>query len=575
MVFFVVRLFIMAPYSTGFTFRPKFGKITRYIKIKTKTMPEPIKLDTVLGKTDTAAKVAAPAEIAKVAPASKVVPAASNLSFFEKAKGFLDKAKSNEAVKVDAAKAADAKAKTDSSPLANIFTQSAPKAKEAKMVTTVISQKDTVQKVKSILGPAPTLEKSLEVEKELRMRQKLRFRQFLLVFLFVAGVAMSFYFYAELSPSFDLFGSNTTSRLTDVNSSLRTTQTDLNKYRYLAAQLNLNEFSYQSDKFLSSVAKLNNAAVANKADLEAKVNDAKNALPILLQNIKNALTEDIAVVTYKTAAEPELTDEEIHQQFADDLRAALLEDRKAIPQDSTNAEDILDLKSYNDTLKLVGNEALFTVLKDVSVDNFKQNLDDYQTSFDPIKLKNIQDLVSKIFASTKSDLAVITDVKHNRVEWSSIINQIETETLNIDTHYGQPLLYQSFGGIVYTGYEFDTNTNKIVLSGSTKTIDGSNFTLMSNLIDQLENSVYFKNVQMRSFSKNKAGTGSSEGYLANFKIDLNLETGDFSSKNQPLSLKSNLLPDGIKRDDTAVIPVTQQLTQQTQQVQPKKVLKTK
>ncbi len=120
----------------------------------------------------------------------------------------------------------------------------------------------------------------------------------------------------------------------------------------------------------------------------------------------------------------------------------------------------------------------------------------------------------------------------------------------MDPNYGQPLLYNTIGGVRYNGYEFDTASDKIVLSGSTKTDDGRNFTLMSNLVDQLEASPSFKNVDQRSFSKTKVSSDEGgKGYVANFKIDLSLEEGSFSEKDQKLSLDSinTSPPSGIKR----------------------------
>jgi hypothetical protein len=79
-----------------------------------------------------------------------------------------------------------------------------------------------------------------------------------------------------------------------------------------------------------------------------------------------------------------------------------------------------------------------------------------------------------------------------------------------------------------------------------KTMDGSNFTLLSKLIDILELSPYFMNVEDRSFTK----SGSAEtGYESNFKIELNLENGQVSAKTKPISLVKDLLiqKSGVKR----------------------------
>lgn len=427
--------------------------------------------------------------------------------------------------------------------MGNIFTQSQAKKEESKMISSIISKKDVAQKSKSILGPAPTLEKSIEQEKEAAQKRKLRLYQFIFLAVFLAGAAAAFYFYAELSPDFSLFGVNTTQRLTDTNASLRQVQTLVNRDRYLAAQLKLNEFSYQADRFMSSVPKVNDPAI-NEFDKRAIVTDmeeSKNALPVLLGDIRGLLTQNIVAETYRSEKEPEQTPDQILATAQEDLRSALRETKKQYNQDTPDPQEILDIKLVDNAIKLVGNRTLLNALQGTSVDTFKQQLDDYALAPDPQKLKSVQDVISKVLSSTQSDLATIADVKTNRVMWSDIIGQIKEETLNVDPNFDQPLLYGTLGGVVYNGYEFDSNSNKIVLSGTTKKLDGSNFTLLSNLIDQLENSRYFKDVDMRSFTKGRSGTGANEGFTANFKIDLSLETEGFADNNAPLSLQSDSL----------------------------------
>lgn len=440
--------------------------------------------------------------------------------------------------------------------MGNIFTQSQAKKEESKMITSIISKKDVAQKSKAILGPAPTLEKSIEQEKEAGLKRKLRLYQFIFLTVFLAGGAAAFYFYAELSPDFSLFGANTTQRLTDTNTNLRQVQTLVNRDRYLAAQLKLNEFSYQADRFLSSVPKANDPTI-NQFDKRAIMTDleeSKNALPVVLGDVRELLTQNIIAETYRSEKEPEQTPEQILATAQEDLRSALRETKSQYNQSNPDPQEIQDIKLVDNAIKLVGNRSLLNALQGTSVDTFRQQLDDYAQAPDPQKQKAVQDIIGKVLSSTKSDLATIADIKTDRVTWSEIIGQIKEETLNVDPNFDQPLLYDTLGGVIYNGYEFDSNSNKIVLSGTTKKLDGSNFTLLSNLIDQMENSRYFKDVDMRSFTKGRSGTGVNDGFLANFKIDLSLETEGFSDNNTPVSLQSDTLrgaASGTRRTESA------------------------
>ncbi len=448
--------------------------------------------------------------------------------------------------------------------MGNIFTQNQAKKDDSKMISSIISQKEVAQKTKSILGPAPTLEKTIEQEKEASLKRKLRFYQFVFLVLFVACAAMSFYFYSELSPDFTLLGANTTQRLSDTNDNLRQVQTQVSKDQYLAAQLQLNEFSYEADRFFSSVQKVNDPTINSfdKRTIFADLDESQKALPVLLGNVRDLLSKDIIAQTYPTEKEPQLDQNVILQNAQTDLRNALSDEKKKYGQNPTNAQDIQDVKLIDNAMKLVGNINLQNVLQATSSDALQTQLNDYVQNPDPQKLQALQDAIGKILSSTKSDLATIANIKQSRIQWSTIISQIKEVTLTIDPNFDQQQLYDALGGVVYTGYEFDSNSNKIVLSGTTKTLDGSNFTLMSNLIDRLESSPYFQSVDMRSFSKSKPASGSGSGYLANFKIDLSLEPqGTSNTNNAPVSLQntSSAAQTGTKRT-TGTDTSTQQST---------------
>ncbi len=59
-----------------------------------------------------------------------------------------------------------------------------------------------------------------------------------------------------------------------------------------------------------------------------------------------------------------------------------------------------------------------------------------------------------------------------------------------------------------------------MVTGEAKSDDGSNFTLLANLIDEFEKSPLFKDIAMRSFSK----SGDSEdGYSSTVKLDFSLQ----------------------------------------------------
>lgn len=433
---------------------------------------------------------------------------------------------------------------------ASFFNKTETKSKGPKMIESIVAGTDTAAKLKPILGNAPTLQKSLEQDREIRLKKKLRLVQTLSILVFVLAAGMAFYFYSELSPGANLFGPNTTERLKDANTNLRSLQTQLNKYRYLGAQVTLDRFSFVADQYMDKMAKISDPATPStvKTELSADVAELQNELPNLLKNAREYLAADIVIATTRSDAEEEITDQQIRLNAQDDLKNALKEDKKQITSNSQNPSDLQNLKLIDNTTKLVGNTKLLTAIKSTSVDGFTKDLNDYTSQPDQVKRQNLQSLMSSLLASTKSDIATISSLKNERIQWSAIIKHIEEETTKIDSNFrgNKSVAYETVGGIAYVSYEFESDTQKLVLTGMSKTTDGSNFTLLSKLIDILELSPYFMNVEDRSFTK----SGSPEtGYESNFKIELNLENGQVSSKTKPISLVKDVLfqKSGVKR----------------------------
>lgn len=461
----------------------------------------------------------------------------------------LDAATSAPPIKPAGTQPTDAPALNQNQSIGNIFTRTAEKKEEAKILTTVLTQQELLNKPKSVLGAVPTLEKTIEIEKEQRSKRKLRFVKLLLVLVFLCGFATSAYFYLELSPDFSAFGANTTQRLENLNNNLQQLQTDVNKYRYLITQLKLNEFSYLADTFLRT------STDANTGSASSDTEEIKNTLPSILKEIRENLTQDVFVKTETVTGKITQTDDELKRDAEMKLREALLAERKNFNKENQTPEDVANIKLIDNAIKLVGNKPLFVILRKISTKDFSKDISDYFDHPDPKKLKNLQTLINSILVSTKSDISTIAEIKKNMVAWSEVIKKIADETRNLpDTHFGNSSAYEALGGIVYTGYDFQKTTGKIMLSGNSKTTDGTNFTLLSNLIHQLESSPDFEDVEMRTFSKSKGISNiSGESYTASFKIDLSLQKRPVSEKDR-LILTPKEEAAGESKKTTGAIP---------------------
>ena len=508
-------------------------------------MPEnKISLTATAGSTSSG-PATPPATPAAVAPAASASPAATKPGITIGPAVTASKPASAASVQGAAPTPAPGAAAPGAVSFQNIFSQQKTETKGPKMIDSILAKQSGAPQMKPILGKAPTLQKSLEQEREIQQKKKLRLFQTVFLVVFFSALAMVGYFYSELSPTFDLFGPNTTARLTDVNRNLRSLQTQVNKYRYLTAQLDLNAFSLVADDFLDKTSKMNAGGTLTAATIAQATED----MPGFVATIRENLTPDIVLPLYQSAAETVQTEEEIRLQFQDDLKKAITEDRNKIAA-GTDLTDVnkQELRLMDNAIKLVGNTRLLNAVKSSSTESFQQQLDEYVASLDPAQRQQLQTFIGTLLSSTKSEIASIGALKNSRINWSKIIKSIEDVTRKIDTRFGQGLTEAIGEGIIYTGYEFEASSNKIVLSGVTLTNDAYNFTVITKLIDELEKDplASFKNVEMRSFAK--SGT-PEEGYNSNFKIDLEIEPADESTESAPISLEKKTVAQaaGIKR----------------------------
>jgi len=436
------------------------------------------------------------------------------------------------AVKTAATLMAAAPAAVASGSFQNIFTKTTQAAEGPKMIESIVSGKNTgANKLKPILGSAPLLQKTLEQEKEYRQKKALKNWQVIFALVFLLGLGSAGYLFSELSPSFTLLGQNTIVRLGLVNDNLRSLQTKINKNRYLMAQISLNSFSYVSEQYLAMAEKLGdpNITQTDKAALAAKLSEQETQIPIILGDLRQSLLPDIVYKTEVLEGQTALTDEEVQALYESDLRAALEAEKATLLAATTNEsqENKDSIRLIDNALKLVGNRALIGTIKGLSIDELNKNLEDFKVSYDPILRKQIQATFKRILASTSSEIAVIASLKAARIDWASLITQIAEVTNQKDHNFDIKTFRNknviATGGINYSSLDFDATSNSISVAGTTYTRDGKNFTTISDLMEALEASPYFKDVAMRSFSKSG---DDQKGYSANFSFNLGLENPD-------------------------------------------------
>lgn len=371
----------------------------------------------------------------------------------------------------------------------NIFEKKEEKKEDdSKVLSGVFAKKD--QSKENILGPLPELEKNLIGSFD-PSKRNLKIVEILFGSLLGILVLSVGFFYAELNPKFDLLtslrGPNTVQQLNNAKNSIITTQTSINQKNYLLMSYFLQKLSYLSDGY-------------------AKVRRGDDAA------VKQAVQEDI-ITTYENAAtkwkEPiaagDISEDTFKTQLKKEFQNELNQLKKEDPTTSVNAE----IKNYTAALQTLNNRQLGVI--------FKHNADDMRSDL-PRDDTKLFALTQDVLGTLTNDFSTISKIKLSRIQWSIIVQEIERVTKSVDTLYNTGF-FEQLGGIQYTNFDFDATNNKIILSGQAKRDDGSTFTLIVNLIDALENSDLFMNVDNRTYPK----TGDEEkGYISTFRIELSL-----------------------------------------------------
>lgn len=408
-------------------------------------------------------------------------------------------------------------ASSDDPFLKNLFAANkGEKGNDLMFQSLIKSEEKNVEKKKSILGELPKIDTSLFIDREYHLKRQLSGVKIALACFVTLGFFLFLYFYAQLDPNFNLFGSdNVGKRLSTTNDQLRSMQTQVNFYRYRIAKKDLDQFFYQANEYLQKYDAWKSTPADNpqKSELLSDLDTAKTDLTKPFDDAREKLSKSIIVPLYhevdpvanRETLDPAAAAEEekklATQEFQDSLKQ-YIDTQKT----GANPDEVRDL---NEMKMIVGNNALLAL-----------------TSTDLSKMSHadLRAFILQMSNHYNQRLAFIFHIKDHRIPWYSIITEIYDKTTSIDKGRFKTKLYKDVGGIQYTGFDFNGDTGRITISGNVKDFDGVNFTIVADLIDILEGSSKFKDVEMRTFSK--SFTSDKDGFEGNFKIDLSLQKED-------------------------------------------------
>lgn len=326
--------------------------------------------------------------------------------------------------------------------------------------------------------------------------------------LIIVGLSALLFFTSQLTHYFDFTASiyeipSAIKTLEDTNEQIKEKQTELNLYKFLQGKLYLDTFSYDGDEYLRNHDVYSNSSRSDKVRDDANKNMSK--LRKKMEESFSEATEKLLFEMNATLISEEYDETTDFEGLFENLLLKKLDSLANELVNSDSEEDQLKYKLYRRVKQLVSNKRVEALL-----DN---------TVYVALDELGLRALVNEVNDTVVNELSTIQAIKDDRIKWSDVMHRIETETAYVDQYFSRDN-FDVLGGIQYTSYDFETSTSKIIITGTTKSFDATNFTLISDLIDRLNESPYFKNVEMRSFTKN----GSiDDGFTATLRLNLELQ----------------------------------------------------
>lgn len=381
--------------------------------------------------------------------------------------------------------------------LPDLFGESAtpkgPATEGSNVVNAVVSQTDTAR----ILGPKPTIHPSIDIP-----GKGFSLSGFLLKLSIFLAVATALFFYSQLQTQFEIFGKNPAQQLSSLESTIQEEQTTLNLYRWTLATYALDEFSQLADHYLYQLSIYESEWTSRntKTSLEAELTELQDSMKTELATVK----DHVSATLYPENTEfSSLSLPELDNQYTSLLMTRIDSDKQAllVKEGGPYTTEIATLDSV---LNLLNHPNLVTTVRTL---DFESDL----------STESIQTLFEYAMEINTSEYLTVLSVKNQRTDWNNLLQSIEALTSQVDPLYESNL--PSY--IEYSNISLDAETGEVALRGTTRTDDSLNFSVISDLIDELEQSDLFMNVETRSFSKSES---QEDGYTAQFTISMIIQT---------------------------------------------------
>lgn len=369
------------------------------------------------------------------------------------------------------------------------------------------SLKNGASSISNLLGPKPIFSRRdfAEEEKKSSKVAKTLFRIAVVFFILTYG-----FFYTQLEPHFtllaDQFGPNVASQFESSNAELQKNQTDLNLIQYRLARLMLDEVNTKFDSFQKQKAIVDSDQSTERDKQSAASELAKIGTEVkqILQNAQKIFNQPLGVDIF---SQTPITPENRENQYESLLKDALENAKQKAATGPDGKPNKEESNLVDSVLRLVGNKAFRSSLR-------------FQ-DFGKISDDDLSDLMTKIREESIGQLSALSKIRKQRIDWAKVIQNVNTVTRKADLYYGQGL-FKTVGGFLFSSYRFDSKTGRISITGVTKTSDSKTFSFISKLVDSIEKSAYFKDIDFRSFAKSRDENGD---FSSSINLEFSLQNG--------------------------------------------------
>ncbi|MBI2638273.1 hypothetical protein HYW83_01645 [Candidatus Peregrinibacteria bacterium] len=353
--------------------------------------------------------------------------------------------------------------------------------------------------ISNLLGPKPLFSRTAYEEKEAGRR---KIAKITFVIAILAALGTYGFFQSQLNPDFtwfaDQLGPNAAKQFEAANNELKAKQTELNLIRFRTARLWLDEANSQIDPYQAQIAILD-------SDFSTRIekDNARVQQQILGAKLKNSLSE-VQKILSKPFGVNLYTQKPVLPEENDALFESLLKEALTKQKTVLSGGDIQgrgEVRAIDNVIRLVDNKKFREAI-------LKEDLG-------KIREEDFSKMLSRIRSEGTDELSLIDRVKRRRLDWAEVIQNIHSVTRQADAKYGQGL-FKIAGGFLFNSYRFDAKSRRISITGLTKTPDSKTFTFIANLVDAVEKSTKFKDIDFRSFSKSRDEKGD-------FSSSVNLE----------------------------------------------------